>query len=173
MSSAGDKGETFIPRLGRVRKSHPRIEAFGEVDELSSFIGLARSAVKDPHLASILKTVQESLFHVGSYLALPSHPLDKLRENNEKIKTWIAEIGSELPPLQRFIFPSGAFEASLLHVCRAVARRAERSVARLADFEEVDETVTTFLNKLSLLLFLLARLVNKKTGFVEEEWKTL
>ncbi len=170
MGSVGDKGYTYIPRLGKVRKSHLRVKAFGEVDELSSFIGYARSYINDKDVEGILRVIQEGLFHVGAYLALPSYNLEGLRRNNEKVEQYIERIRQGLPPLQRFIFPSGCVEASLLHVCRSITRRVERAVVRLADEEPVDEAVTTFLNKLSTLLFLLARKMNMDRGIAEEEW---
>ncbi len=170
MEGGGDKGNTYIPRLGKVRKSHPRIEAFGEVDELSSFIGYARSYINDKEVDGILRLVQESLFHVGAYLALPSYNIEKLRRNNEEVKQWIDRIRQSLPPIKRFIFPTGCVEASILHLCRSITRRVERAVVRLADEEPVDEAITTFLNKLSTLLFLLARKMNMEKGVVEEEW---
>ncbi|MCS6769420.1 MAG: cob(I)yrinic acid a,c-diamide adenosyltransferase [Candidatus Caldarchaeum sp.] len=173
MSGSGDLGETYLPRMGRVRKSHPRVEAFGEVDELSSFIGYARSIVKDKDLDMVLKTVQDSLFHVGAYLATPSHSVEKIRRNNELIEEWVKRYSSSLPSLRRFIYPAGCVEASVLHICRSVARRAERAVVRVGDEEQLDEAVTRFLNRLSTLLFLMARELNRRANLPDEEWSSV
>ncbi|MEM0383399.1 MAG: cob(I)yrinic acid a,c-diamide adenosyltransferase [Candidatus Caldarchaeum sp.] len=171
MTGSGDRGDTYLPRTGKVRKSHPRITAFGEVDELSSFVGFARSALKDEEVDKLLKTVQESLFHVGAYLATASHPVEKIRKNNLVVEEWVKMLESSLPPLKHFIHPAGCTEAVLMHLCRSVARRAERAVARVADEEPVDESITAFLNRLSTLFFLLAREMNRRAGVSEEEWR--
>ncbi|MEM1943322.1 MAG: cob(I)yrinic acid a,c-diamide adenosyltransferase [Candidatus Caldarchaeum sp.] len=171
MTGAGDRGDTYLPGTGRVRKTHPRVAAFGEVDELSSFIGLARAALKYEEVDELLKTVQESLFHVGAYLANPTHPVEKIRSNSLVVEEWVRLLESNLPPLRHFIYPAGCTEAVLMHVCRAVARRAERAVARVADEEPVDESITAFLNRLSTLFFLLAREMNRRAGVSEEEWR--
>ncbi|MDW8063907.1 MAG: cob(I)yrinic acid a,c-diamide adenosyltransferase [Candidatus Caldarchaeum sp.] len=165
-----DEGETYLPRLGKVRKSHPRVEAFGAVDELSCFVGLARTAIKDQQIDAVLKKIQESLFHVGSYLALENHPLDRVGAIREELEEFAKRVESSLPLLTRFIYPSGVVGSSLLHVCRAVSRRAERAVVKLAEVEEVDPEVISYLNYLSKFFFTLARHVNISSGGSEEHW---
>ncbi|MDW8084081.1 MAG: ATP:cob(I)alamin adenosyltransferase, partial [Candidatus Caldarchaeum sp.] len=123
--------ETYLPRLGVVRKSHPRIEAFGTVDELSCFVGLARSYVEDRHVEAVLKKIQESLFHIGSHLAVVNHPLDRVLAIRKEVEEFEKEMVQSLPSLTRFVYPYGVSGSSILHVCRAVARRAERTVVRL------------------------------------------
>lgn len=170
MSSSNDEFRTFLPRVGRVKKSHPRVEAFGCVDELSCFVGLARAVVGDEEVRDALKKVQDGLFHVGSYLALLNHPLDRVAVVMEVLKELENVMNARLQPLNRFIYPSGVYGATLLHVCRAVARRAERTVVRLGEVENVDPLVVSFLNYLSKFFFTAARYVNMKHGGVEEEW---
>lgn len=162
--------ETFLPRVGRVRKSHPRVEAFGVIDELSSFIGLARAVVSDAETKEILKKIQNSLFHVGSYLAVANYSLEPALSVRSEIETFEQRIEKTLPPLTRFIYPGGTTASALLHVCRAVARRAERRLVRLSEQESVDHAAISYINYLSKFFFTVARYVNVLEGGVEEEW---
>ncbi|MEM1948584.1 MAG: cob(I)yrinic acid a,c-diamide adenosyltransferase [Candidatus Caldarchaeum sp.] len=168
--SRENESETFLPRVGRVRKSHPRVEAFGAIDELSSFIGLARSMVSDAETKEILKKVQNSLFHVGSYLAVANHPIDQALGVRGELETFERKVKKMLPPLTRFIYPGGVTAAAALHVCRAVARRAERTLVRLSEQEPVDQAVISYMNYLSKFFFTVARYINAVDGGVEEEW---
>lgn len=162
--------ETFLPGRGKVKKNHPLLEALGTVDELSAFVGVARSHTEDEELRQSLKKIQEALFHIGSYLAVPNHPLDRVRACLDELRLFEKEMENRLPPLRRFIYPGGAEAAAYLHVCRAVARRAERTLVRLGDTSEVDPLAFSFLNFLSKFFFTAARYVNHLSGVADEEW---
>ncbi|MEM0349208.1 MAG: cob(I)yrinic acid a,c-diamide adenosyltransferase [Candidatus Caldarchaeum sp.] len=162
--------ETFLPGRGEVRKSHPLLEALGAVDELSAFVGVARSLTEDEELRKALKTVQEALFNIGSYLAVPNRPLDRVRLCMEELKTFEKLMESRLPALTRFIYPGGAEAAAFMNVCRAVARRAERTIVKLSETMEVDPLTISFLNFLSKFFFTAARYINHLSGVADEEW---
>jgi len=170
MHGSGDRGETFLPNRGRVRKSHPRIKALGDVDELNAFLGIARSVVKDQEMNELLKLVQDGVFHVGAYIAVANYSLNRLEEITMTLEHKLQSLEKSLPPLSRFIYPTGCFEASLLHVCRSVARRAERSLVELSETEHIDVVVLRFINRISKLLFAAARFLNMSSGVTEEEW---
>jgi len=163
--------ETFLPGRGKVRKNHPVLEALGSVDELSAFVGVARSLTGDEELRKALKKIQEALFNIGSYLAVPSHPLDRVKLCMDELKLFEEVMETKLPHLTRFIYPGGAEAAAYLHVCRAVARRAERTLVRLGDTMEVDPLTISFLNFLSKFFFTAARYVNHLSGVADEEWR--
>lgn len=165
-----DESESFLPRLGKVRKSHPRLEAFGTVDELSCFVGVARSAISDRELDAVLKKIQESLFHLNAYIAVAGQSIDKIRAIRRELEEHEKGMAAQLPVLNRFIYPGGVMGASFLHVCRAVARRAERAVVKLAESESVDSEIISYLNYLSKYFFTAARYVNMKAGGYEDEW---
>jgi cob(I)alamin adenosyltransferase len=174
----GDKGETGLFGGGRVAKNHPRVSAYGDIDELNSFLGAARAALRqDPALGSVdegLARVQAECFIIGAILATPADKAAKLpplpseaplRLENE-IDTW----DKNLNPLKTFILPGGGRAGAALHVARAVSRRAERSVVSLSGTDAVPNGVTIYLNRLSTWLFVAARFVNKETGYAETPW---
>ncbi len=177
-TKTGDAGETGLFGGGRVGKDHPRVEAYGDVDELNAAIGVARSAEAMPRIDEVLVPVQRDLFSIGAILATPK--LEKMREQLEKARVDDTRIGEleaaidacarELEPLRSFIVPGGTQKAAALHVARTVCRRAERRVVRLRQDVEIPEIVVVYLNRLSDLLFMLARVANKHAGRGEVTW---
>jgi cob(I)alamin adenosyltransferase len=174
----GDAGETALFGGGRVAKDHPRVAAYGDVDELNSAIGVARAAAPAELFDDLLQSVQRDLFSIGGHLATP-HPekvrkaLEKAELSEERVALFertMDEADAELPPLRAFILPAGAPKAAALHLARTVCRRAERSVVRLAQADEVPELFLTYLNRLSDLLFTLARLANHRAGAGDVTW---
>jgi cob(I)alamin adenosyltransferase len=177
-TKTGDDGRTGLFGGGRVGKDHARVEAYGDVDELNAFIGSARSVEMMPRIDEILAPVQRDLFAIGALLATP-HP-DKHKEQLEKARISdrrIAELEQaiddgeeELAPLKAFILPGGTAKASALHVARTVCRRAERAIIRLQQTDDVPQVVIVYLNRLSDLLFVLARVANRRAGAGEATW---
>lgn len=172
----GDKGETGLFGGQRTPKDSPRIAAYGTVDELNSFVGLARSFVQEKSIDAILKKVQEDLFVVGADLATPenSTAAKAIKRVDDEMVKWleqnIDEIAKKLRPMKRFILPTGVARGAVLQVARVVARRAERKVVEASRKEKINPQITIYLNRLSSLLFVLAREVNRKAGATEEEW---
>ena len=173
----GDKGDTGLFGGGRVPKSHPRVEAYGEVDELNACIGLARAIEMMPRVDEVLVPLQRDLFAIGALLATPDR--DKMKKQLEKASIddrRIAELehaiddgDRELEPLKSFILPGGTPKAAALHVARTVCRRAERRVIALHD-AAIPPIVVVYLNRLSDLLFTLARVANRRAGAGEVTW---
>ena len=171
----GDKGETSLYSGRRVGKETPRVDAYGTVDELNSQLGLVRALLnhKMDQVDRSLRQVQRDLFLLGGDLAS-----DKASPNTprigkadvERLEQTIDTTFASLPKLTRFILPNGGIVASQLHVARAVCRRAERGVVALSRSEEVNPETVRYLNRLSTLLFDLARYVNREEGVAEEEW---
>lgn len=168
----GDEGRTDLGDLSRVSKTHPRIEAYGTVDEVNSLVGTVRPMAGE-EVDDCLAAIQNDLFAIQAQLADPE-PTDEAARLSlghvKRLETWIDEYDEELPPLDSFVLPSGSQTGASLHHSRAVCRRAERRVVALAnaDDEEIDETVLTYLNRLSDLLFTMARVVNERTGVGSE-----
>jgi cob(I)alamin adenosyltransferase len=173
----GDEGTTGLFGGGRVSKTHPRVEAYGDVDELNATIGLARAIERMPRVDEVLVPLQRDLFAIGALLATPDR--DKMKRQLEKASIDERRIGEleraiddgdqELEPLKAFIVPGGTTKAAALHVARTVCRRAERRVIALAD-EEIPPIVVIYLNRLSDLLFTLARVANRRAGAGEVTW---
>jgi cob(I)alamin adenosyltransferase len=165
----GDNGETSLVGGARVSKAHPRVEAYGDVDELNSVIGVARSRLADREIDSALAAIQNDLFTVGGDLASPeSVQVPRVSESLVKrLEEASDRCLAELEPLEEFILPGGSETGAALHVARAVARRAERRVVSLAAAEEINPEIVVYLNRLSDLLFLLARVVNSRAGASE------
>ncbi|MDR1523746.1 MAG: cob(I)yrinic acid a,c-diamide adenosyltransferase [Tannerella sp.] len=162
-TGGGDKGKTSLVGGFRVSKTHPRLEAYGTIDELNSFIGLLITEVDDREVCELLQFVQSKLFTVGSYLATdPSRTEYKIEsqitgDSIKKIEEAIDRTDGRLPKLKSFVLPGGSRSAALAHVCRTVCRRAERNIYRLAETATVEEPVLVFMNRLSDLLFVIAR----------------
>ena len=160
----------------KVRKHDDRVEAYGEVDELNSFIGAAASFLKDPGLASMLAEVQKDLFSVGAQLADPGFKKQERakfqipRDRIASLENAIDGFETELPPLRQFIVAGGGNAGALLHVARTVCRRAERRVVSLSEKVEVNPDVIEYLNRLSDFLFVMARVVNHREGKEEILW---
>jgi cob(I)alamin adenosyltransferase len=174
----GDAGDTGLFGGGRVGKDHPRVEAYGDVDELNAALGLVRALEPMPRIDEVLVPVQRDLFAIGALLATPDR--DKMRASLEKARIDDARIieleggidrcDVELEPLRSFIVPGGTAKAAALHVARTICRRAERRVVTLRHGEEIPEIVVIYLNRLSDLLFMLARVANKRAGAGEVSW---
>jgi len=169
----GDKGTTSLFGGKKVSKDECQVQAYGDVDELNSYIGLIRSINKHKEIDSLLEKIQEDLFVLGSKLAstFDNPNLPQLTKDNVKfIEENILKFEKELPQLRRFILPTGTHTSSLLQVARTICRRAERSIVALSKEKRLDENSTPYANRLSDLLFTLARWVNKREGKQEKEW---
>ncbi|MBZ0201272.1 MAG: cob(I)yrinic acid a,c-diamide adenosyltransferase [Ignavibacteriaceae bacterium] len=177
-TKTGDTGETSLFGGKRVSKDSLRIEAYGTIDELNSFIGNAVTEVKDAEIKNLLGKIQNMLFAAGADLATPE------TEKNKKLKikripaSYVSEMEkaidyfeTTLDPLKNFILPGGSKSAALLHVCRTVARRAERKVVQLNKTEQVGVNLIIFLNRLSDLFFVLSRFENKVSNIPDITWK--
>ncbi len=178
-TKTGDKGETGLFGGGRVSKAHPRVEAYGAIDELNAAIGFSVAVLDDASVRDMLITVQPDLFAIGAHLATPSaatgRPSPKLpplpTERTAQLERWIDESEEELPALRAFILPGGSRGGAALHLARTICRRAERRVVLLDEEEPVDPTIIVYLNRLSDLLFVVARLVNHRAGVAELRWE--
>ncbi|HLV60045.1 MAG TPA: cob(I)yrinic acid a,c-diamide adenosyltransferase [Fredinandcohnia sp.] len=173
----GDKGDTGLFGGGRVRKDDPRVEAYGTVDELNAAIGLAAATTDDAQVRDWLRRIQSELFVLGAELATPdpAHVKKQVAHlDAETIARWeqvIDTIDAEVPPLQHFVLPGGAPAAAHLHLARTICRRAERRLLSLAAQAEIRSECVAYLNRLSDLLFMLARLLNHRGGVDEPIWE--
>jgi cob(I)alamin adenosyltransferase len=173
----GDGGDTGLLGGGRVRKSHERVVACGEVDELNALVGLVCAESSDDELKEMLLGVQRDLLALGARLAaLDADSLATSQKSNVgvdeivKLESWIDRVEVELPELHRFLLPGGSRVGGTLHLARTVCRRAERSVVALADREDVQPELIAYLNRLSDLMVSLARKANAEAGTPEQEW---
>jgi cob(I)alamin adenosyltransferase len=177
-TKTGDKGSTGLFGGGRVAKDDLRVEAYGDVDELNAVLGMARAVELMPRIDEVLVPVQRDLFAIGALLATPDRDkmaghLTKARIDDGRIaelEQAIDDGESELEPLTAFILPGGTPKAAALHVARTVCRRAERHVVRLQHEVELPPLAIIYLNRLSDLLFTLARLANRRAGAGEVTW---
>ena len=172
-SGTGDKGETSLYGGTRVEKADPRVEAYGAVDELNSQLGLARAHIKVKKLEQILKNIQKDLWILGGDLAseLVTANVPRItKEQLVRIEGVTDELNSGLPQLRRFILPGGSVPGAELHVARAVCRRAERRIVALSKIESINPEVPPYINRLSSMLFVLARTANKLQRVSEEEF---
>jgi cob(I)alamin adenosyltransferase len=172
----GDAGDTAFFDGSRVSKADPRVDAYGHVDELNAVLGLARAAGVDGRLDAWLDRLQRDLFAVGAQLADPASRIAPRvtkatlgAEDVARLEHWIDEAETELPALRRFVLPGGTQAAAALHLARTVCRRAERHIVALGP-EAVDPELVAFVNRLSDLLFVLARLANARAGAPDQEW---
>lgn len=175
-TKTGDAGETALFDNSRVSKADPRVDAYGEVDEVNACLGAALAAGVGDDVAAVLTTVQKDLFAVGARLADPSARIaDRVTKATvtadqiELLERTIDRLETELAPLRRFILPGGSPAGALLHLARTVCRRAERRVVALGA-DSVEPGVIIYLNRLSDLLFVMARAVNHRAGIPETEW---
>lgn len=178
-TKTGDKGDTGLIDGSRISKSDLRIIAYGVVDEANSHIGLIISNIEKNSIfddvKKILLNVQQDLFVLGAELANPN----TLKDDNMLVKTemistiekYIDKFESELAPLSNFILPGGSIESSLLHICRTVVRRAEISAVALAKEQKINQEILTYLNRISDLFFVLARVTNKRQKHNDIPWK--
>jgi cob(I)alamin adenosyltransferase len=177
---SGDAGTTALFGGGRVPKDHPRVTAYGAVDELNSAIGVAITFLDDERLSAELTSIQNELFNIGAELASESggeksaafgHMFTNPDVKIAAMESLTDELDGNLQPLTTFILPSGSKAGALLHLCRTVCRRAEREAVTLSHGEPVNPDVTRYLNRLSDLLFVLARYVNHAAGTPETPWR--
>jgi cob(I)alamin adenosyltransferase len=173
----GDGGETDLFGGERVTKNHRRVCAYGDVDELNACLGIAAAATVQDDLCTDLRDIQGSLFDLGATLATPdAHHREKNKvpgvsaEDVAALETRIDALEEELAPLQRFILPGGTPAAAALHHARTVCRRAERSVVTLAHEDTLEDMVVRYLNRLSDLLFVMARVENRRAKVSDVEW---
>jgi cob(I)alamin adenosyltransferase len=172
----GDSGSTRLGGGQKISKNAPRIEAFGTVDELNSFLGVAIASGLDAELVESLKTIQNELFHLGSDLCILEEdkanlPVPQIESRHvEALETILDRLTAEVGPLENFILPGGSIGAAHLHVARTVCRRAERLVVALAQNETVGADTVRYLNRLSDALFVMARFENKRKGIEDVYW---
>ncbi|OGY21058.1 MAG: ATP:cob(I)alamin adenosyltransferase [Candidatus Woykebacteria bacterium GWB1_45_5] len=169
----GDKGETTLVSGIKVRKDHPRAAAYGSVDELNSSLGVSNLFIKDQKIRKTLQNIQNELFNIGAELADPRRVKKmKLEKSSiEELERFIDQHDAKLSPLHTFILPAGEKSTTFLQLARAVCRRAEREVVSLARKEKINPNIIAYLNRLSDLLFVLARYLNKGSGKKEILWK--
>lgn len=176
-TKTGDKGETSLIGGTRVPKYHDRIEAYGTLDELNSFIGYLRDQLNDIHMREVLLRIQESLFTAESLLATDpekeiTRALPKLSEKDVfDLEHEIDFMNEHLPDLKSFILPGGHPLVSLCHICRTVCRRGERIIIKLASYMVVDEILIKYINRLSDYLFVLARELAFTNNIPDLPWK--
>lgn len=177
-TKTGDEGTTALGGGQRLPKDAARIEAYGTVDELGSFLGVVLANGVQARLASELERVQNELFHLGSDLCILEEdkqrlPVPRIEARHvTALEELMDELALELSPLENFILPGGSLAAAHLHVARAVCRRAERCVVSLARQEAVGEHVLPYLNRLSDALFVMARYENLKRGMADVLWNS-
>jgi cob(I)alamin adenosyltransferase len=176
-TKTGDKGETSLFGGQRVPKDTLRIEAYGTVDELNSMIGIVLADMPPPEVTRILTEVQATLFVLGADLATPrSVAAGRVRRIGQRdvrtLEKHIDRVETQLTTLRTFILPGGSPAGAQLHLARTICRRAERIVVRVSRSEDIGEKITTFLNRLSDLLFVLARLTNRAAVIPEIRWQS-
>ena len=172
-TKTGDEGTTSLFDNSRVWKSHERIMSYGAVDELNSALGVAISMDLDPQIKDIFLRTPNELFIVGSDFANPDSSNTKFRTTDDMVTFLEKDIDmleSELPELTKFILPGGTLMSSILHLSRTISRRAETHVVSLLQKEEINKTVGVYLNRLSDLLFILARALNKRKNVEDIVW---
>ena len=168
-TKTGDKGTTGLVGGSRVSKTHVRLEAYGTIDELNSYVGWLNCVIENPEHQEFLRYIQHKLFTVGSYLATeteskqPKEASILTEKDIDRLENQIDLLDSQLPKLNRFVLPGGNESASRSHICRTVARRAERKVYDVLELYPVADEVLIFLNRLSDYFFLLARYENNKS----------
>lgn len=175
-TKTGDSGETSLFDNTRVSKADARVDAYGEVDEVNACLGAARAAGVDDEISALIESLQKDLFALGARLADPSSRIAPRVEKAaitdatvQRLEQAIDRLEETLPPLRRFILPGGSSAGALLHLARTVCRRAERRVIALGA-GAVDPMIIVYLNRLSDLLFVMARAVNRRSGVPETEW---
>ena len=175
-TKTGDAGETSLFGGRRVSKADARVAAYGDVDELNAWLGFVRSNLTDGQLGEMLEHLQRDLFALGARLADPGHKIAErvvkaavTDADITRLEGWIDQLESELQPLRRFILAGGCIAGAALHVARTVCRRAERSVVSLGP-DAVETELLVYINRLSDLLFVMARVTNHRANQPEIEW---
>jgi len=170
----GDTGKTYLLTGEKVWKDDLRLEVIGGLDELSSIIGLAKSFIEEEDTCKILEEIQGHLFTIGYRIQFAGKSLEDIDEEIknllEDLESWVRDYESKLPILKKFIFPGGHESAAILHVARAIARRVERRIITLSRRGPIQSEILAYINRLSTLLFLMARYMNLKRGYKEKEW---
>ncbi len=166
----GDGGETGLRDGSRVRKDRPRIVALGEIDELNSAIGVLLAEPVPEKIRAILESVQHDLFDLGGDVSIPGRAT-MTEDQVKRLEALLDEFNAALPPLKEFILPGGTRAAGLAHFARTVCRRAERSIVALSSSEKVADPARAYLNRLSDLLFVLGRVLNREGGRVDVLWQ--
>lgn len=170
MTRTGDDGTTGLGDGSRLSKAAPRVEALGDVDELNSSLGVTLAEEVPPDVRDCLVGVQHDLFDLGGELAVPGYTL-VTEAHLARIDAAAERFNQDLPPLKEFVLPGGSRAASLAHLARTVCRRAERRVVALAARESVSPLAQRYLNRLSDLLFILARVINRAEGVPDVLWQ--
>jgi len=172
----GDDGDTGLFDGTRVPKSDPRVSTYGDVDELNAWLGLARADIRDAQLSGMLESIQRDLFALGARLADPAKKIAQrvtkaavTSEDISRLEAWIDLLETELPPLRRFILAGGSQGGAALHVARTICRRAERAMVALGP-DAFEPELLVYVNRLSDLLFVMARTANHRNGAPETEW---
>ena len=175
-TKTGDAGLTGLFGGGRVSKDDPRVEAYGDVDELNAMLGVVRTQDPGDRVDEMLDRIQRDLFAVGTALADPRHRIASRvvkaalgDDDISRLEGWIDELDAEVPPLRRFILAGGSVPGAALHLARTVCRRAERRIIALGP-DATDTVTLVYVNRLSDLLFAMARAVNHRLGVPEVEW---
>ena len=180
VTKTGDDGKTFLLAGVRIAKNHIRVKTYGECDELNSLLGLCQSTVQDKEILEIMSTIQFQIFELSSILATPNEAISNEQEtkNSELIQKYLEVLEEKiekleplLPELKNFILPGGSLGASYLHLARTVCRRVERSILDLYEIEKINIYFLSYFNRLSDLLFILARWENHKSDAPEKIWK--
>jgi len=166
----GDDGTSGLADGTRIAKSSPRLDAMGEIDELNSWLGLLISEGIPEQATEQLRHIQHILFNLGGVLSLTEPGKAELKDYTGLLEAWIDDYNSHLPPLREFILPGGNRAAATCHIARTVCRRAERKLAGLADTLVLPPAMTVFINRLSDLLFVLARILARSEGDDEIYW---
>ena len=167
----GDDGTTGLGDGSRAEKDCERIEAIGAVDELNSVIGVALTCELPDRIREALTQIQHELFDLGGELSIPGYNLIKL-EHVDRLEELLDDLNKDLPPLKDFILPGGTAAASSCHLARSVCRRAERRLITLSHYEDVSDISLMYLNRLSDLLFVMARAINKQQGYGDVLWQS-
>jgi cob(I)alamin adenosyltransferase len=166
----GDRGETGLGDGSRVPKSDPRVQALGDIDELNSAIGLVMAEEPPADVAEALSEVQHDLFDLGGEVSIPGHTMladSQVERLEARIEAW----NGELAPLKEFILPGGTRAAAAAHLARTICRRAERSLVQLNEKDKISDTALRYLNRLSDLLFIAGRRLNRAAGRGDVQWR--
>lgn len=174
-TKTGDKGKTSLLSGEKVKKHNIRLNAYGSVDELNSFIGYLISLNINKKHKEFLTDVQHKLFNLGALLAVKKDVSFRIPEITDKdiqaLETEIDRLNKGIPPLKEFILPGGSAETAQCHICRSVCRRAERTVSELSEKEKIQELLLIYLNRLSDYFFVLARKISQEKEIKETVWK--
>lgn len=165
----GDDGSTGLAGNIRLSKDHPRIHAIGDIDELNCQLGIVLCHIKDAPLTDLFQSIQQTLFDFGGELAMPEY--QGLNDDHiETLEQHIDQLNNTLPPLKEFILPGGNTASAHCHLARAVCRRAERKLITLNNTDSLRPTLITYINRLSDLLFVVARVLSRTTSPEEPQW---